>query len=200
MLVFRVVTPCGLVGRYQRFGKTHSLQPWRWREYVSPKRWYLLASTHRTTTQKTNIDVFTAVTTLRDVRFKGDYVLFHVSILSTMSRLLWNLSSIWTTMNIEFHQNVLKSFWQTEGRTSTMRLYFMQVAHGRMGLYSVIQKEAYTFKNLFYKYYWTYSDVLYIDWRENSQSYVHTSQALDVSPTCDAADVKLIIQLFPHCT
>jgi hypothetical protein len=40
--------------------------------------------------------------------------------------------------------------------------------------------------------------MLYIDWRENSQSYFHTLQALDVSPTCDAADVKSIIQLFPH--
>jgi hypothetical protein len=33
---------------------------------------------------------------------------------------------------------------------------------------------------------------------ENSQSYFHTLQALDVSPTCDAADAKSIIQLFPH--
>jgi hypothetical protein len=40
--------------------------------------------------------------------------------------------------------------------------------------------------------------VLYTDWWENSQSYFHTLQALDVSPTCDAADVKSIIQLFPH--
>jgi hypothetical protein len=65
-------------------------------------------------------------------------------------------------------------------------------------LYRVIQKEVNTFKHLFYKYYWTYCDVLYIDWRENSQSYFHTLQALDVSPTCDAADVKSVIQLFPH--
>jgi hypothetical protein len=64
--------------------------------------------------------------------------------------------------------------------------------------YRVIQKEVYTFKNLFYKYYWTYGDVLYIDWRENSRSYFHILQALDVSPTCDAADVKSIIQLFSH--
>jgi hypothetical protein len=34
--------------------------------------------------------------------------------------------------------------------------------------------------------------------KENSRSYFHTLQALDVSPTCDAADVKSIIQLFPH--
>jgi hypothetical protein len=40
--------------------------------------------------------------------------------------------------------------------------------------------------------------MLYIDWRENSQSYFHTLEALDVSPTCEAADVKSIIQLFPH--
>jgi hypothetical protein len=56
--------------------------------------------------------------------------------------------------------------------------------------YRVIKKEVYTFKNLFYKYYWTYGDILYIEWRENSQSYFHTLQALDVNPTCDAADVK----------
>jgi hypothetical protein len=65
-------------------------------------------------------------------------------------------------------------------------------------LYRVIQKEIYTFKNLLCKYYWTYGDMLYIDWRENSQSYFHTLQTLYMSPTCDAADVKSIIQLFPH--
>jgi hypothetical protein len=37
-------------------------------------------------------------------------------------------------------------------------------------LQRIIQKEVYTFKNVFCKYYWTYGDVLYIDWRENSQS------------------------------
>jgi hypothetical protein len=63
-------------------------------------------------------------------------------------------------------------------------------------LYRIIHKEVYTFKNLFYKYYWTYGDVLYTDWRENSQSYFHTLHALDVSLTCDAADVTSIIQLF----
>jgi hypothetical protein len=65
-------------------------------------------------------------------------------------------------------------------------------------LYRVIKKELYIFKNLFYKYYWTYGDVLYIDWRENSQNYFHTLQALDVSLMCDAVDIKSIIQLFPH--
>jgi hypothetical protein len=40
--------------------------------------------------------------------------------------------------------------------------------------------------------------MLHTDLRENSQSYFHTLQALDVSPTCDAADAKSIVQLFPH--
>jgi hypothetical protein len=45
VLILWVVTPCGLAGRYQRFGKTHCLH-------------------HQgVTTQKTNIDVFTAVRT-----------------------------------------------------------------------------------------------------------------------------------------
>jgi hypothetical protein len=67
-----------------------------------------------------------------------------------------------------------------------------------MRRYTELFKKVYYFKKLFYKYYWTYGDVRYIDWRENSQSYFHTLQALDVSPTCDAADVKSIIQLFSH--
>jgi hypothetical protein len=37
MLVFWFVTPCGLVGRYQRFR--------RWSQYVPPKRRYLLINT-----------------------------------------------------------------------------------------------------------------------------------------------------------
>jgi hypothetical protein len=39
------------------------LKPWRWTQYVSPKRWYLPTSPHSVTTQKTNIDIFTAVRT-----------------------------------------------------------------------------------------------------------------------------------------
>jgi hypothetical protein len=36
MLLFWVVTSCGLVGKYQRFGETYclQLQGWRWRQYV----------------------------------------------------------------------------------------------------------------------------------------------------------------------
>jgi hypothetical protein len=43
VLVFWVVTPCGLLCRYQRLG---------WRQYVSPKHWYL---PHGIITQKTDI-------------------------------------------------------------------------------------------------------------------------------------------------
>jgi hypothetical protein len=80
----------------------------------------------------------------------------------------------------------------------TTSLMITNLVARKLNKYRVIQKEVYTFKNLFYKYYWTYGDVLYIDWREKSQSYFHTLQALYVSPTCDVADVKSIIQLFLH--
>jgi hypothetical protein len=40
-----------------------NLQPWRWRQYVHPKRWYLPTNPHYVTAQKTNIDIFTAVRT-----------------------------------------------------------------------------------------------------------------------------------------
>jgi hypothetical protein len=36
-------------------------QPWRWRQYVPPKRWYLPISPHGVTTQETNIDIYSAV-------------------------------------------------------------------------------------------------------------------------------------------
>jgi hypothetical protein len=82
--------------------------------------------------------------------------------------------------------------------TGAVNSWFFYDALQLNRLYRVIQKEVYTLKNLFYTYYWIYGDVLYIDWREHSQSYFHTLQALDVSSTCDAADVKSMIQLFPH--
>jgi hypothetical protein len=37
------------------------INPWRWKQYVSPKRWYLPTSPHGVTTLKTNIDTFIAV-------------------------------------------------------------------------------------------------------------------------------------------
>jgi hypothetical protein len=55
MLFFWIITSCGLVGRYQRFGGTYCLylQGWRWKQYVPPKRWYLPTSQHGVTSQKT---------------------------------------------------------------------------------------------------------------------------------------------------
>jgi hypothetical protein len=39
------------------------LQPWKWRQYIPLKRWYLPTSPHGVTTQKNKADVFTAVKT-----------------------------------------------------------------------------------------------------------------------------------------
>jgi hypothetical protein len=43
--------------RYQHFGLNLSLyiQPWRWRQYVSPMRWYLSIKLHCATSKKTVI-------------------------------------------------------------------------------------------------------------------------------------------------
>jgi hypothetical protein len=61
-MLISVVTPCRLVGRYKCFGETYCfhLQGWilqlqRWRQYVSPKRWYLRTRTHSVTSRKSNI-------------------------------------------------------------------------------------------------------------------------------------------------
>jgi hypothetical protein len=56
VLVFGVVMPYGLVGRC--FGEMCCLhiQPWRWRQYVPPKRWYLPTSPRDVTALKTSID------------------------------------------------------------------------------------------------------------------------------------------------
>jgi hypothetical protein len=41
-MLFWVLTLFGLEGRYQRFVGTYCLlQPWRWKQFVYPKRWYL---------------------------------------------------------------------------------------------------------------------------------------------------------------
>jgi hypothetical protein len=65
VLVLWVVTPCGLIGRYQCFGGTYCLHlhPWRWRHYVCLKCWCLPTSPQGITTQKTNTDIFTAMRT-----------------------------------------------------------------------------------------------------------------------------------------
>jgi hypothetical protein len=47
--------------------KSHNItvifKPWRWRQYVSPKRWYLPTNLHGITTQKKNINIYTSVRT-----------------------------------------------------------------------------------------------------------------------------------------
>jgi hypothetical protein len=71
IMFFWVWEPCGLAGRSQRFGEFRipflppyiiplilawSIQPWRWRQYASPKRWLLPASPHGAQTQKNIIN------------------------------------------------------------------------------------------------------------------------------------------------
>jgi hypothetical protein len=52
------------VRRYHHFGETYCihlqghLQPYRWRQYVSPKRWYTPTSLHGVTAQNNNIVIF----------------------------------------------------------------------------------------------------------------------------------------------
>jgi hypothetical protein len=64
-VIFLASTTCE--GRYHSFGETNFLylQDWRWRrQYISPKCWCLLTSPQDATPQKTDIDIYTAVTTL----------------------------------------------------------------------------------------------------------------------------------------
>jgi hypothetical protein len=65
IMVFWVVTPCVFVDRYLRFGETQCLHfhSWRWKQYVAPKHWYLPTCPQGVTTQKTTIDIFTAMRT-----------------------------------------------------------------------------------------------------------------------------------------
>jgi hypothetical protein len=63
-LIFRGLTSCGLVGRYQHFRGTHCiLSTDGGRQYVPPKQWYLLTSPYTMTAEKTNINIFTDVIT-----------------------------------------------------------------------------------------------------------------------------------------
>lgn len=55
----------GFVGRHFYFVGMHCLRPLdlKWRQCVSPKRRYLYTTPHGVTTQKANIDTFSAVRT-----------------------------------------------------------------------------------------------------------------------------------------
>jgi hypothetical protein len=60
------------------------VQPWRRRQYVSSKRWYLLTTPHGVTTQNNNSD------TLSVVRTSYLTELIAYSSIQVLSRLLWN--------------------------------------------------------------------------------------------------------------
>jgi hypothetical protein len=69
MLFFWVLAPRRLIGRCQRFGETYCFhlqgwrwrQPWRLRQYISPKRWHLPTSLRGAKTQKNSVIILTAV-------------------------------------------------------------------------------------------------------------------------------------------
>lgn len=63
LLLFWVVTPCSLVGRYRRFGRSYflHLQGWMLRKYVNLRRWYILSIPYVGTVQKKKIDITSAV-------------------------------------------------------------------------------------------------------------------------------------------
>jgi hypothetical protein len=60
-LCLQVVLPCRLIRGYQRLRETYCLrfQGWRWRQYVSPKRWYLRISLHGVTFTAENLSLIT---------------------------------------------------------------------------------------------------------------------------------------------
>jgi hypothetical protein len=56
IMVFYDVTPCSLVDRYQYSRGTcclHHHPPWRWRQQILPKCWYLSTQQHSVISQKT---------------------------------------------------------------------------------------------------------------------------------------------------
>lgn len=57
------VPPDTNVVLYKHFGETWCLQIWpcKWKQFIYPKRWYLLPTLHGVISQKTNSDFFTAV-------------------------------------------------------------------------------------------------------------------------------------------
>jgi hypothetical protein len=65
MMYFWIVKLCRLVGRHQCLGVMYSLllHPWWWKQYVSPKCWYLPVSVHGIITQKNDTDILTAMKT-----------------------------------------------------------------------------------------------------------------------------------------
>jgi hypothetical protein len=53
LFVFNAVWSCWWIPTFQ-------FEFWRWKQYVSPKLWYLLTSIHGITSQKNNSEIFTA--------------------------------------------------------------------------------------------------------------------------------------------
>jgi hypothetical protein len=121
--IFWVVTPRGLVGRYQRFGGRQCLhlQGW-WRQYVPSKRWYIPSNPHGVTTQKTNIDIFTSV---RPSNLKNCYVIKNKGRIESL-RMIWqhcrpSSLSVHRPAAVPYHSLTTYSLRPT---TSTLKIYF----------------------------------------------------------------------------
>jgi hypothetical protein len=131
MMFFWVWAPCGLAGRSQRFGEAYclhlqgwsdhagipwflvwSLQPWRWRQYASPKRWLLPASPHGAQIQKNIIKTILLLSFSESKRYSRFWTQFFL----IFSSQTWFLSltaspsSLLTFWNI-FNTCLVYVFW-----------------------------------------------------------------------------------------
>jgi hypothetical protein len=80
LMFFWILAPCRLVGRYQHFGETYyHLKVWRWRQYVSTKRWNLPMSVHGAKTQN-NI--------MTQILFPAGIFLFSKSVMGLIQSLI----------------------------------------------------------------------------------------------------------------
>jgi hypothetical protein len=96
MILSCVLRSCGLVNGYRSFRRTHCLyfKSWRWKQFVSAKRWYLHTGPNSVTTKQTNMGVFTALRTSNLIQFCSVTVLHrHLNLSQSQLRVLCNQAS-----------------------------------------------------------------------------------------------------------
>jgi hypothetical protein len=113
---------------YQRFGETYCphIQPWGRRQYVPPKRWYLSTNPRGVTTQKININIFTAVRISDLSRWfdtpkyekPADVVFPVVRIRSSWTRKLYDCQD---QFNIHIKETHKKNYWKDDNRLKPKR-------------------------------------------------------------------------------
>jgi hypothetical protein len=155
MMFFWVWAPRRFVSICQCFRETYylhlqggGLQPWRWRQYVSPKRWHLLMSLHSTKTQNIIItqDFFVVLTSNADMSFND---LIHDILFCRLIYIFFNL--IWFDVFTVVNMSVVV-FW-------VLMLYFLvggcQYFRGMYHL--LLQVESYEMLVITYKTTYTAS-------------------------------------------